>query len=353
MDENKDMALQSLEPDGEREAQSPKPQKEKKPRNGAEKRKISKQLLAAIIAVSLVLCILAGILITGLVRDRTPPALDTVRERLVALVETSYEVNDILFGKGLPTFPRVYEDVQPYKTIFQGEEYTSYFFLIDDEEFGTVVAYQYYIRRAEGEEGNKSYVCYDILTGNVVNPLEDGSYRFAQKSREAKESPLYHNEKTGYYYYALPDYKDPEFIYEDTDDKYYDYVRADSPYRSTDDIKAKASQVYSAAYLTQIYENLFTGVAFSGNENGVLYARYRDYTEDGYTYLQKSNVVEGLELPARRYDFSTMRLAKGSTSKYLLVEVESYIVGDEQKRSVVELAFALEGGAWYLDSPTY
>ena len=84
-----------------------------------------------------------------------------------------------------------------------------------------------------------------------------------------------------------------------------------------------------------------------------MYARYRDYEEDGYYYLQKSNIVEGMDLPERRYDYSTMKMAKGSKAKYILIEMESYIVGDEENRTVVTLAFALENGNWFLDSPSY
>ena len=328
-----------------------KAKRERKKEEG-ERKRMPKNLLAVIISVVLVLCTLFAVLIVGLVRDNRPPELETVRERLIALIETSYEVNEIVFGAGLPTFPRIYEKVDPFKVTFEGEEYTSYYFTFEDEEYGTVVAYQYYIRRAEGEEGEKNYVCYDVFTGNVVNPLQDGSYRFAQKTKKASDTYLYRNEKTGYYYIDLPDYKDPEFIYEEDDDEYYDYVRADSSYRSTDDIKAKVSQVYSGAYLVQIYENLFTGVAFSGGESGVLYARYRDYQDDGYTYLQKSNLVKGIDLPGRRYDFSTMRMTGESKSKYIVIEIESYIPGEEE-RLTVELAFALENGNWYLDSPSY
>lgn len=338
----------------EKGAESENAKKEKKTRDGAKKRRISKQLLAVIIGVCAVLLILAAVLITGLLRDRRPPELDSVRERVQSLVEASFEVNDILFGEGLPTYPRVYEDVSPFKVLYEEKEYTRYYFLIKDEKFGTVVAYNYFVQIPEEQaDGTVRYAYYDILTKVPVAPLQEGSYRFAQRTREAREGYLYHNEQTGYYYYALPDYEDPEFIYEDTDDEYYDYVRADSAYRSIDDIKAKADQIYSAAYLTQIYENLFTGVAFSEGENGVLYARYRDYEEDGYYYLQKSNIVEGMDLPERRYDYSTMKMAKGSKAKYILIEMESYIVGEEENRTVVTLAFALENGNWFLDSPSY
>ena len=329
----------------------------KKPCNGAKKRKpMSKQLLAVIISLSLVLLILATVLITNLVRSNTPPKLEEVRDEFANLIDASFAVNEIIFGKGLPTYPRVKEDVKPFKVTYEEKEYTRYYFLISDAEYGTVVAYNYYVQIVETrEDGEKSYAYYDILTKVPVAPLKEGTYRFALRSRTAREDLTLLTEKGGFYYYALPDYKDPEFLYEDADDDYYDYVRADSPYKSVQDIKDKVSAIYSNAYLQTLYESLFTGVAFSEDEGGVLYARYRDYVdpEDDNHYLQQSNVITGYELPDRRYDYDTMEIARGSNARYVKIKLESYIVGDEQNRITVTLAFALEGGEWYLDSPSY
>jgi hypothetical protein len=137
------------------------------------------------------------------------------------------------------------------------------------------------------------------------------------------------------------------------DDEYYDYVVNTSPYQHTDDIKEKANQIYSANYLASIYEGLFTGVTVSNQAGGTLYARYRDYEEDGYYYLQECNQVTGYDLPERRYDYTTMQMQKGSNARYITISIESYILGNEQSREVVELSFALENGNWYLDTPSY
>ena len=67
----------------------------------------------------------------------------------------------------------------------------------------------------------------------------------------------------------------------------------------------------------------------------------------------QSNAVKGRDLPARRYDYDTMRVARGSNSKFMKIEIESYIEGNEQDRVTVKLAFAKENGVWLLDSPTY
>lgn len=330
-------------------------EKEKKSKNGAKKRRISKRLLGVIIGVCAVLVALGTVLVVNLVRDNSPPKLETVRGRFEGLIDASFAVNDAIFGEGLPTYPRVYENVIPFTVTFMEKPHTCYYFTIDDAEYGTVIAYQYYVRRLENE-GDKTYTLYDLETGGLLAAGDPATYRFAQKTTEQREGYLYSEGK--YYYYALPDYPDPDFIYKDTDDKDYDYVRFDNTCRSTDDIKKMAERVYSAAYLSALYPGLFEGVAYA-ESGGIMYARYRDYTKDGISYLQKSNVEKGQILPDRRYDYDTMRIASGSNAKYVKIEIESYVVelqGDQEvfsDRCVVTLSFALENGNWFLDSPTY
>ena len=81
------------------------------------KLKMTKQLLSVIIAVSLVLLTLITVLVVNLVRDRRPPELEEVRDIFENLIEVSPEVNELLFGKGLPTYPRVRDDLS--KMLFQ------------------------------------------------------------------------------------------------------------------------------------------------------------------------------------------------------------------------------------------
>ncbi len=326
---------------------------EKTTADGAKKRKLPKQLWAAIIAVALVLVILATVLLVNLLRNRRPPALETVRERFEALVEGSYEVNEVLFGKGPATYPRVDVELNDYKVEFNGGTHTIYYKVFSDSRVGTVIAYWYYVIIPEAVDDETKYVAYDIETGHMIGSSGYEKYRYAEKSREARDGYVYRDESTGYYYYPLENYEEPTFSYSSDDEEEYDYVMLEEPYQSVAQIKEAAEKVYSSAYLSRIYEGLFTGIAYGDTESNVLFARYREKKKDGVTYLQKANVVEGLELPERRYDYSTMQIVDGSKAKYVLVEMESYIVGDEENRTVVKLAFALENGSWYLDSPTY
>ena len=131
----------------ETEAESPAVEREKEmSANGTKKRGLPKYLLAAIVAVAAVLIVLAVVLIVNLVRDRRAPALSEVKERFTALIAASPEINTILFGRGLPTYPRVYEQRTPHTVTFDGNEYTVYTYTFEDSAVGTVVGYQYYVR---------------------------------------------------------------------------------------------------------------------------------------------------------------------------------------------------------------
>ena len=319
---------------------------------------MKKKIIAVICALAIVLGALITFLIVSIASGSKPPELESVRERFETLILASDKVNEILFGEGLPTFPRATEERSAHTVTYEGEDHIIYYYTYYDPAYGDIVAYWYYVRVPETQsDGTKKYVYYDIQTGELLG-TDMKAHRFAQKTKEARGDHTYYDEKTGYYYYELKDFKEPEFYYVKDDDADYDYCTFDCGFSSTDDIRALAAQVYSAAYLTPIYESLFTGVSYS--EDGVLVARYRDHVKEKTGYLQKSNKVTGYELADRQYDLSTMEILKKSettgrksTSKYVIVSIESYIVGAEDKRETVELSFARENNVWYLDSPTY
>lgn len=126
----------------------------------------------------------------------------------------------------------------------------------------------------------------------------------------------------------------------------YDYVTEDCPYQTVDMIKAEAEKVYSSEYLASIYETTFVGVA---DENtGMLYARYLD-TDEG---LKKSNLHKPLLEQKRMYDYDTMEIVKPSNGRYINVEIESYLEGEDE-RLPIRLTLVKEGEVWLLDSPTY
>lgn len=179
-----------------------------------------------------------------------PPEAAEIRPVAEALIEASYEINDIFFGEGLPAIER-------------------------DSEFA-IENHVYYM----DEEGN------------------------------------------------------------------YDYITEDCLYQTTDQIKAAAEQVYSADYLTSIYETMFVGVA--DEHAGMLYARYLD-TDEG---LKKSNIHESMIEAKRIYDYDTMTIVEPSNDRFVNVEFDTHLEG-ESEITRVRLTLVKEENGWRLDSPTY
>ncbi|MBE6585453.1 MAG: hypothetical protein E7645_02875 [Ruminococcaceae bacterium] len=66
-----------------------------------------KFIIIAIVSVILLLCITVGLIIALCSR---PPELELVYDRLVELIEKSHEVNVVMFGAGLPVYPRGTEE---------------------------------------------------------------------------------------------------------------------------------------------------------------------------------------------------------------------------------------------------
>lgn len=313
-----------------------------------------KRLLAIIISVVLVVAILVTVLVVNLVRKNRPPALEEVRDRVIALIDASFEINEILFGKGLPTYPRIYQ-FSDYTTVdYKGTDKILYYFIFEDETHGTVIGYQYYVR--EIKDGEQVYTFVDLekggeLTGDFV------SYRFAKRVNEQTkgEGAIWHSDEGNYSYYPIAYDDSTLFFYETDADPYYDFVRTDCGYLMVEDIKDKAAAVYSASYLSSVNESVFTGITVSDRDSGTLYPLYMNETDDdGILHLKKYNQYKGLELGRRLYDYSTMRIDKGdSKADYVVLEIESWLEGKESERTVVRVALALENGEWFLDSPTY
>ena len=314
---------------------------------------MKKKIVIAIIVLAAVLVALSAVIIVRSVSGGKPPALEEVKDRYVSLIEASFDVNDILFGKGLPTYPRILDEMKTCSITFCEEEYRISYRCYEDSAGRNVVQYQRYVVVKE-EEGN---VYYDARTEEMLSP-DDNPYAYVEKTTELREGTEFLQQDSGYYYYEITDYETPSFYYTAEDEAHYDYCTFDCGYISTSDIKEVAQTVYSASYLAKVYESLFTGIAYAEYENAIQYASYRDYVADGQSYLQKLNPEAVGQSPwptlsVRHYDYDTMQIAKGSTAKRVIVEIESFVEGKENERITVKLAFLFENGAWYLDSPSY
>jgi len=311
---------------------------------------MKKRLIALIVAIAVVLAALATVLIVRAVRNRRPPELSALTPRIKALVEGSFAVNDVLFGAGLQTYPRVYED--EYATSYD-ETHKIYYYTFTDVTHGTVTAYQYCVKQTTGE----GTVWVDIQNGNAPLSADHRTlYRYAYRTESPEVGKTYIFKGETYYYYQLPDYVEtrPEHFYTRDDDATYDYVRTDSGYLSVEDIKNAAEQIYAKSYLEAVYVSQFTGHTVSSW--GVRPALYRDFTDsNGNTWLQRYNVESewNASLERRIYDYDTMKMVRPSNASYVNIEVETYLASDPANRQVVRLSLALQDGDWYLDSPTY
>ncbi len=287
--------------------------------------------------ISVILCaVMLCLAVSSVSSCSKPPEYSQIEGRFKELVEASYEVNQLLFGEGLPTYERVYEAMdEVYKIV--GEDGTTtyiYYHYIDDETYGKVLSYK------KGAIGSKREYLLVLAAADA-----------------SKGEAVYIDTETGEHYYALEGYTEPEyeFYYTAADPDNYDFVRHDSGYLTADDIKAKAESVYSKDYLdTSVYVALFTGAVANGNLSGFS-ARYIEYgdTIEGDVYLMMSNEYEPLIAETRKFDFSTARVVKPGSKKLVNIEVETYLESKPDQRVTVRVTMVMQDGQWYLDSGTY
>ena len=267
-----------------------------------------------------------------------PPEYAEIEERFKELVLASGEINEIFFGEGLETFPRV---VDPYSTLKvkieekvdeSGETVKTYhyYYYITDETYGQVVAYR-----------NSAIVPFTYLE------VRDEPYA----DREA----FYESAERDVYAYEIEGYTEPEveLYYSDSDPENYDYVRYDEKYDSVTEIKKAAEMVYSKSYLDAIYTTMFVG-GTGDTDTTQFTARYIEYAdEDGNVSLMKSNEYEPLITETRVFDFDTAEMIKPSNGKFVTISIESYLPSAPENRLTVKLTMILENGVWMLDSATY
>jgi hypothetical protein len=266
-----------------------------------------------------------------------PPELDSVKDEFVALIEASVEVNNIFFGEGLPTYKRAEGD----GNLIYIEEHKAYYTFITD--------------------GERSILKYKI---------GDDDWKYAEKTAEAGRGESIFTDSEGNFYYPIEfDESQYNYYYDTESPTNYDYVRADCPYQSLEQIMALAESVYTQSYLKGenyseddmgyggVYAAMFDGIAL-GTE--ISYARYRiDDSIDGF-YLLKSNEFEPFFEEHKTYDYSTMKIVKPSRADTVNVEITAngrYIDYDNfavvTGEHTVTLTFVNEGGEWRLDTPTY
>ena len=288
--------------------------------------------------IKITACLFALLIIAGsMVSSSKAPELESVKDEFVALIEKSVEVNSIFFGAGLPTYMRAEGD----GNLIYLDEHKAYYTFITD--------------------GERSILKYKI---------GDDAWKYAEKTAEAGRGESIYTDSEGNFYYPIEfDESQYEYVYGESADEHYDYVRMDCEYQSLEEIQELAESVYTQGYLKGdnwkegdlayggVYAAMFDGFAM-GTE--IVYARYRiDDSIDGF-YLLKSNEFEPYFTEHKTYDYSTMKIV--SPSKAELVNIEIVANGryiDYENLEVktgehtVTLTFVFEGGEWRLDTPTY
>lgn len=330
-----------------------------------------------------------------------PPEYSEIEARFKELVEASSELNEILFGEGLPVYERVYEpEIEVYREEETGKVY--YYYEINDSEKGKIIAHKtteylyftasdtkkdgveavyeadgkfYYKIEYNGMEDEKKVTSYTDKTSGkiyyfyVIENQQLGKiYEFRQQTvnyvkvnseKQSDKDILFTDKNTGKNYYITEiEYSEPEydFYYSEDDPDGYSFVRHDSEYLSVESIKEYAESVYSTSYLEGIYEMLFTGAVVSEDSaQGSLGARYMDYQDDeGTVWLMESDSYKSLIKDRRVYDFSTAKVVKPGNKKFVNIEIESYLEKEPEKRLKMKLSMVKQNdGQWYLDSATY
>ena len=365
--------------------------KKKRTRTPLSARTKKRLIRVAIVTVALLL-VLATVLTVSTVLNNRPPKLEDVKDRFELLLTKSQEINEILWGAGLPTYARVERKIKSYEIEFEvefekktkdenGETVTVKekklvqkalgYYLFEDDTYGTVVAYEYQARVMTGEttdvelESGETqtvnvYTVYDVESLHVIAEFQNGASRFARKTQEpiAGETPIF--EKDGFYYYALPGYENEDLVYAGVysgkEDSHYDYVRFDSSYKSTEDVRKALSEVYAYDYMAPLYEYLFTGAM--GGMNDVYQPVYTDYVdqESDTSYLMKANSKTIWKWQALRkltFDFSTMQMLEGESDANSVKVTIQYREEGKDGVQQMTVSFARESGSWYLNSPTY
>ena len=343
---------------------------------------------------------------TSVVSCGRVPEFEEIEDELATLIEQSYEINEMFFGEGLPTYERVSDPRNNMKTLRTPDgSRVTYYYELSDEELGRVFAYRTVtmtysfaqildapddtreaiyadeeagvyayaidythektsddkVETIKDEEAGKLTYYYELTDetlGRVVaHRTSDLGYTYAQvlKSPDETRTAVSAADAARAYAYVVPyTEKTYELYYTDTDPQDYDYVRADADYLSVAEMKEKAESVYSDDYLATVYQSLFEGISSEDENLKGLDPRYYEHTDDyGNVYLMKSNTYEPLIREKRIYDLSTAEIVRPKRKNFVTISLESYLESTPDARQTVKLTLILQDNGWRLDRATF
>lgn len=289
-----------------------------------------------------------------------PPEYEEVRARVEELIEASFDVNDIVWGKGLPTYERIIDPKSSMTLHKTGKTYTDssgkerplnyYYYYVPGSDM-QILAFRE--QTAVKEDFRYAFLSSEKFDTAVLTakfpplPLKEGESAPADLYSE-----VYSSADPVIYAYLIP-YSEPEitFYYMATDPADYDYVISDHEYASIDAIKAYVRTVYASDYADSLDSVLFDGVM---EGQFVQKARYTLYQSSRGAMLVSLNTYEPLFTERRVYLYDTAKIDRSnSNDTSIVVEFSTYLPSNPDKIEPAQVSFSLVDGVWYLASPTY
>lgn len=315
---------------------------------------VTKNIIKAVAIVLAFTLIVSSIFI--LRSCSAPPDYEEIRARVEELIESSFDINDIIWGEGLPTYERFYATT---RTLYEtGETY------LDSKGQEMPLNYYYYyvsalddkviaFRKEKEWEANFSYayISNDQLDAKTLTekfPLAE-----EQDSNEAFYTEIYADAEGKKYIYLVPFVEPAEksFYYVSSDPTDYDYVLSDEKYASVDAIKEYVRTVYASDYADSLDSILFDGVM---EGELIQKARYMTIESGRGTLFASLNTFKPLFEEHRVYLYDTARIDRSNSNDTLVVvEFSTYLPSAPNDIETAKVSFTLQDGVWYLASPTY
>ena len=284
-----------------------------------------------------------------------PPDYEEIRKRVEELIEKSFDVNDIVWGNGLPTYPReiapkreFYESGKTYVDENGEEQPLNYYYYYVNTSGVNIVAFRE--QKAVKEDFRYAYVSSSPIDAAVLASLYPATE--GENAADGLYSEVFFDAERKIYAYLIPyTEKQSEFYYLESDPADYGFVHTDSKYNSVDDIKAYIRTVYASDYADSLDTILFDGV-MSGDY--VQKARYTTIQTSRGAFFARNYDFEPLFTERRVYLFDTARIdRRNSNDSTVVVEFDSYLPSSPDKITPTKVSFALQDGIWYLSNPTY
>ncbi len=306
--------------------------------------------IAAIIA-AIVIIIGSVFIIRGCSQ---PPKYEEIKARFEQLLNDAEEVNVILFGEGLPTYERVSDPKSSFKIHHTNE--------LNDEGNERLVYYYRTLDEREIYAFRDSYLVpysYILVSKTALSDSELTALKVDFPSIDGVEAPegkefyteIYSDGKS--HSYLIPfEEKHYDFYYSSTDPTDYDYVIAESKYRTVSEIKELAATVYSSDYLMSMQAVLYDGVEVDGL---IMKPRFYENNSGTSSRLMQTNKAEDvLFTEHRKYLLDTAEIIKwGSGKNKLRISIDSYLPSAPDNIVNVTIELERSGGEWYLKSSTF